>query len=301
MDSAVVGFNARSGGEDAAALAALLAGEETRVLVAIVVPLPPQEIGDPPIKAASGARTWQDVCTDLERRGRQVLLDRAEPLLAGLDVDTKVVLDDSAARALTWLCEEEAADLLVIGSAHRGKLGRLVMGTTADRLLNGSPCPVALAPRGFADSRPDSIARIGVGYDGSEPSRTAVREAAELAREHAAELRVIAVVDPSSHAEARVLGEAVDALSGQGLRDRRAEQVRAAAERELGKLASDVPTTAEIVHGDPVETLRDRSASLDLLVVGSRGYGALRRVLLGSVSIGLTQVARCPVIVMRGE
>ncbi len=296
----VVGFDARPGGEDAAALAALIANRKAAVLATIIMPLPPRVVGDPPLKAAAGARTWQDVCSDLERQGLEALADRALPLLPGLDVEREAILDDSTARALTWLCEREEADMLVLGPTHRGKLGRLAVGATADRLLNGSPCPVALAPRGFAGLDRGPIRTIGVGYDGSEASSLAVRAGAELALDHDAELRLIGVVDPDSHAEARVLGEALDALSGQGLRDRRAEQVREAVERELEELPAALRSTVEIVHGDPVATLRDRTRSLDLLVVGSRGYGALRRVLLGSVSIGLIRVAQCPVIVTRG-
>jgi nucleotide-binding universal stress UspA family protein len=296
----VLGFDARSGGEDAAALAALLATSKSAVLAAIIVPLPPRVIGDPPIKAAAGARTWQDVCSDLEHQGLEALAERALPLLSGLEVESTAILDDSTARALTWLCEREKADMLVIGSTHRGTLGRLAAGTTAERLLNGSPCPVALAPRGFAEAERGPIETVGVGYDGSEVSALAVQAAAELALEHGAELQLISVVDPDSHAEARVLGEALDALTGQGLRDRRADQAREAAERILDELPAALRRTVEIVHGDPVETLQARSSSLDLLVVGARGYGALRRVLLGSVSIGLTRVARCPVIVARG-
>src|SRR5680860_3557 len=94
----VVAFDARTGGEDAAALAALIAKPEAPILATIIVPLPPRVIGDPPLKAAAGARTWQDVCADLEHQGLRALADRALPLLQGLDVETQAILDDSAAR-----------------------------------------------------------------------------------------------------------------------------------------------------------------------------------------------------------
>jgi nucleotide-binding universal stress UspA family protein len=64
------------------------------------------------------------------------------------------------------------------------------------------------------------------------------------------------------------------------------------------ELDSGVPVEAETLVGDPAGILRDFSEGLDLLVVGSRGYGPLRAVLLGSVSRRLMTEAHCPVIVV---
>ncbi len=293
----VVAFDARAGGEDAAALAAALATGRGRVLATIVVPMPPGEIGEPPLRPSPEARTWQEITADLERQGGEALERMASSRLGGLEVEPRVLIDDSAGRGLTGLCERESAGLLVLGSTHRGRIGRLAPGTTVDRMLSGSPCPVALAPRGYAEAEPGPLERIGVGFDGSETSAQALRFAADLALAHGAALEVIGVVDLRSHAESRVVGEALDALVGRGLHDRRGEAIRDAAEVELGRLEGELPRTVEIVHGDPAAELLARSASLDLLVVGSRGYGPIRRVLLGSVSSELIASSECPMIV----
>lgn len=293
----VVAFDARPGGEDATALAALLATEGDRVLATIVVPMPPGEIGDPPLRPAPEAGTWQEIADDLERRGREVLERAALPRLVRFEVEPRVLIDDSAARGLTGLCERESAGLLVLGSTHRGRIGRLAPGSTVDRMLSGSPCPVALAPRGLAAAEPGPLERIGVGVDGSPESLQAVRFAADLALAHDAALELIGVVDLRSHAESRVVGEALDALAGRGLHDRRGELIREAAEAALAGLGEAPAGTVEIVHGDPAAELLARSASLDLLVLGSRGYGPIRRVLLGSVSSELTASAECPMII----
>ncbi len=75
---------------------------------------------------------------------------------------------------------------------------------------------------------------------------------------------------------------------------------RLAAERALrdtvDELGADVPVEVEALIGDPVELLVAASEHLDLLVCGSRGYGPLRAVLLGSVSGAVTMAARCAVI-----
>ncbi len=94
-----------------------------------------------------------------------------------------------------------------------------------------------------------------------------------------------------------MVGEALDALAGRGLHDRRGELIREAAEAALADLEEAPAGTVEIVHGDPAAELLARSASLDLLVLGSRGYGPIRRVLLGSVSSELTASAECPMII----
>lgn len=293
----VVAFDARPGGEDATSLAALLATEGDRVLATIVVPMPPGEIGDPPLRPSPDAGTWQEIADDLERQGREALERTALRRLGRLEVEPRVLIDDSAARGLTGLCERESAGLLVLGSTHRGRIGRLAPGSTVDRMLSGSPCPVALAPRGFAAAEPGPLERIGVGVDGSADSLQAVRYAADLALAHDATLELIGVVDLRSHAESRVVGEALDALAGQGLHDRRGEAIREAAETTLAGLGETPASTVEIVHGDPAAELIARSAALDLLVVGSRGYGPVRRVLLGSVSGELTTSAECPMII----
>jgi nucleotide-binding universal stress UspA family protein len=79
-------------------------------------------------------------------------------------------------------------------------------------------------------------------------------------------------------------------------------EYRVEAESQLRNVVADldsgVPVEAEALVGDPAEVLRDFSEGLDLLVVGSRGYGPLRAVLLGSVSRRLMTEAHCPVIVV---
>jgi nucleotide-binding universal stress UspA family protein len=55
---------------------------------------------------------------------------------------------------------------------------------------------------------------------------------------------------------------------------------------------------SEILEGDPVQRLAESSAGLAVLVLGSRGYGPVRSVLLGSVSSGVARTAACPVLIV---
>jgi nucleotide-binding universal stress UspA family protein len=117
---------------------------------------------------------------------------------------------------------------------------------------------------------------IGVAYVTGDEGLEALRNASALARRAGATLRVLSVVKPNR--EDRDLEEAIRQI--------------------VAVLAADVPVEVEIDAGDPAETLIGLSASLDVLVCGSRGYGPLRATLLGSVSRRLVVEARCPVIVL---
>ncbi|MGZ8475763.1 MAG: universal stress protein, partial [Candidatus Limnocylindria bacterium] len=71
-----------------------------------------------------------------------------EPLRAtvddGVTVETRTVPNPSPAHGLHELAEREEAGLIVVGSTHTGRIGRVLPGSTATRLLHGSPCPVAV-------------------------------------------------------------------------------------------------------------------------------------------------------------
>jgi nucleotide-binding universal stress UspA family protein len=196
----------------------------------------------------------------------------AEVRAWGLNVDYVRMQGASAARALHEAAQRNDAGLLVVGSSLRE--GRVLGGSTAERLLHGAPCAVGVVPPNWtADGSPRVI---GVAYVTGDEGLEALRNASALARRAGATLRVLSVVKPNR--EDRDLEEAIRQI--------------------VAVLAADVPVEVEIDAGDPAETLIGLSASLDVLVCGSRGYGPLRATLLGSVSRRLVVEARCPVIVL---
>jgi len=79
-----------------------------------------------------------------------------------------------------------------------------------------------------------------------------------------------------------------------------AEEVLAKVEQERGK-PNTAPTSIELLNGPPAEIIEEFLRPSDLLVIGSRGIGGVRRLLLGSVSSALVQTAPCPVVVVRPE
>ena len=110
-------------------------------------------------------------------------------------VSTRPIADVSAAKAIQTVAEREHASLVVLGSSGHGTVGRVLAGTTAERLLHGAPCPVAVAPNGFHAHDDLRIATIGVGYDGSAEADAAVDAAMTIAAALGARVRVIEVLE----------------------------------------------------------------------------------------------------------
>jgi nucleotide-binding universal stress UspA family protein len=222
----------------------------------------------------------------------------------GVRYECRKLRSTSAARALQAEAEIDGAALLIVGSSHRAGPRSVLAGSTAQHLLYGAPCAVGVAPLGWKpeDWRgPGKPAVIGVGYTDTEEGRQALESAHALARHLRAALRVISVVRENLKMRLESepgwingrFGNDVEDVEGEYrlLRDR---QVRA----HIAELGGDVPAEAETLIGDPAEVLVDMSDGLDLLVCGSRGYGPVRGVLLGSVTRRVIAESQAPVVVV---
>ena len=209
--------------------------------------------------------------------------------------ELRLVSGSSAAEALEQLATRENASLIVLGSSERSGIGRIVPGSTARRLLSGSTVPVAIAPRDY-QHEPDREPVIGVGFDGGPEAELALDWAAGLARSVGGRLRLVAVHQPIAFADVSVGALPTESV-GQALR----RQLREEVEKAVTRVASVGLETA-FRSGDPAGELAEASADMDLLVLGSRGYGPVRSVLLGSVSEATVAASTTPVVVVpRGQ
>jgi nucleotide-binding universal stress UspA family protein len=188
----------------------------------------------------------------------------------------KALPPSSVTRALQNVIDEEHASLVVVGSSKRGAIGRVAPGTTAQRLINGCARPVVVVPHGY--EVPRQLTTVGVAFVPPPDGESALHEAATIAQMSDADLRVLTAVKP---------GE-TDASAGP------TRQLDIA----LGEPAVSVRAESEVLVDDPVDALVSVSPHLDLLVMGSRGYGAQLGVLRGSVSRRVAMKARCPVLVV---
>ena len=215
----------------------------------------------------------------------------AKQTLEKLDVPgvTGMVLKaDSPARGLHDQAVATGAEMIVVGTTHHGPFGRLAPGSVGMHLLHGAPCPVVAVPAECGD-RP--IKTIGVAYDGRRESRAALEQADALAGQLGARLVVLGASQPAvmpvamagGYYPADVIEKAEQAF--QSMLDEAAAGTRSGAECHL-------------LGGAPAAALVDATSDIDLLVTGSRGYGSVRGVLLGSVSRHLVDHAHCPVVVV---
>jgi nucleotide-binding universal stress UspA family protein len=277
--SIVAGYDGRSEGRDAVALAAVLA----------------RALGEP-VEVACVYLTGEAVLgvtvAELEAEARRLAAEGAAALPEDVQGEGLAVAAGSPAHGLHDLAEARQPAAVVVGSSHRGAIGHVLAGNVASRLLSASPCPVAVAPRGFADRGQEPLQVIGVGFDDSAESWNALQRAAAIGVEGGAKLRLIHALEPR-------IAPALDPADSELL----TRELHVKREHALGRAAASVSkelhAETKLALGDPVRMLmHEADAGLDLLVLGSRGYGPVRRVLLGSVSTELVRSAPCPVLVV---
>lgn len=276
-----VGFDGSDGSRDALALGRQLCERLGAELVAIgVVPSPTGGSLMPALPA--------DAFTDLTEQAKVGLEKVAEEFGAA----TEMIESTSAARGLEELAERLEGDLLVLGCT-RTDTGKVRAGHKARVLMQGSTCAVALAPVGYRH-QPGEMSVIGAAVDGSPESLRALDAAVEVAGDAGA-IRVISVA--TDFAEAWGFWGATYALSELGEASRVFAQE--CLTEAIASLPESVAAEAVMPEGSAATELRRQSAAgLDMLCVGSRGYGPLRRVLLGSVTSELVREAGCPIVVM---
>jgi nucleotide-binding universal stress UspA family protein len=276
LDHLLVGFDGSAGGQDALELGRVLASPgKASVLVVAVFPYGPLPVGFEALQEAA-------------REDAEPLFVEARERLEGLSVETRAFGGGSPAWVMNDLCESEDIDLIVVGSPHRGAVGRVVLGSVAENLLHGAPCAVAVAPRGYAGAGHEAGLRvIAVAYDGSDPSKVALHRAQELALATGATLRILTVVGPL---------ESVPGFGGYvPVNPPQPDKVLEGALKAVGP---EVQAEGKRLDGPPAATLAAACEDdVDLLVAGSRSYGPALRALLGSVSTQLIHEAPCPVLV----
>ncbi len=273
FENVLVGVDGTPNGRDAIALAERLGGPDAALTLAHV-----QHGALRPVNA-SGHGVIED-----EREAPDELLAR-ERTAADVDAALVSVASSSPGRGLHDQAEEQGADLLVVGSCKRGRLGRAMLGDDTRASLNGASCAVAVAARGYAE-QPATLATVGVGYDGSDESEAAYGAARAIAERYGASLRAMDVVSLPPYA----FGGVAPPMPTDSL-----ELLLAEAGERLSTLEG---VEARAVYGAVGEELAAFSDELDLLVVGSRGYGPWKRLMLGSTANYLVSHARCSLLVL---
>ncbi len=297
----LVGYVPTEQGADAAALGvdlAALCGADL-LLVSVVRGLWIEHAGEqigPPL-VHSGGRD----------RAAAALKEAAAELsvMSGMgQVERRLEVSSSAARGLHDAAVSERADLIVVGSSHHGPVGRVLLGSVGERLLNGAPCAVAIAPRSHAVRQRRDIRLIAAAFGASSEAQLALGAAHDLALRTGAALHVLMVIEPPAAIPGQFvplpgLEPLITIERGEALQ-RQEQSAQRALDAALAEVAGEATVQRRVLFGgDPATAILELvDANVDLLVLGSRAYGPVRRALVGSVSSAVVRHAPCPVLVM---
>jgi nucleotide-binding universal stress UspA family protein len=208
-----------------------------------------------------------------------------------------------AAEEVIDLSEELETGLIVLGSRGKGRIRRLLMGSVSDSVVRHAHCPVLVVrwkPVVFP-------AKILLATDGSEDAVLAAQSAADLAARTRSELHVTHVGKVLSHGvgvKASYVGGEVGPLpaDSQELLDKESKELLEAQLTRMREAGGSV-TEAHLMSGRADEEIifLAEGVGADLVVVGSRGLGGIRRARLGSVADSVVRHTHCPVLVVRRE
>lgn len=216
---------------------------------------------------------------------RDVLRKAGRP--AGPPSASSVAVRGRAAEVLTRASEH--AELVVVGTRSAGVLSRGVLGSVSASVLHHAHCPVVVVPD--AHDRPDARRRVVVGVDHSPSSMHALAWSAEEAERRSWPLVPVLVRQAGSPGSGRS-GEVPDLAQ---LEASERASLTTAAQRH----APGLTVEPEVLSGHAAHALLQFTSPGDLVVLGARGRGGFRSLLLGSTSTAVAEHAQCPVVVIR--
>lgn len=290
----VVGYAPHKGGRGALDLGLALAHARGEPMA--VVTVVPRQWSTPSLARidAEYAEYARQVGEYAEQQARSYLSDTS------VDVPTtfRATPGRSVSATLIAVVEELGAGTLVVGSAVESQVGRIVTGSTAEKLLHSCPVPLAVSPREYRSVAAAGFTRVTCAFSDSSAIRM-VGDAAALAARLGAELRVASFgVRGATMYPPEVGLSAEDAVLDSWVKQAEAAQRRLVAE---GVIGSEVPCVVATGRGWGEAMSAVDWRTRELLVLGSSPSGALARVFLGSRARKLIRHSPVPVIVLPGR
>lgn len=270
-------------GDDAAVLAAAITRAVDGDLVLASI--------EPELELVMPGADWRRM-----RRETKAMLGRTRDAFAPT-ARSCIASDLSTARGLRRILGREHRQLVVCGSSHRGDSGGVSIGHTTRQLVGDGRYALAIAPRGLSGHGKLAIRRVGVGYDGGPEAHAALAWAATIAEGAGANLSVRGVIDdrvpalgwPSLWIEP--FRECWDEVM-----DEEVAKLRTRIEAATAGLS--MPVTVTVDRDAAAASLIDLSLTCDLLVIGSRRWGPMARLLLGGTGEALVRGAYCSLLIV---
>lgn len=286
--------------ERAVPFAASIAGDGGTVVLLEV--LPEAE----PLRKPLGAITMsadevQTMLSDLATQD----LDRAESRWADLTGNVTIVKETQAGDAASVIldrAEADGVDLICMSSSGRGALGRVALGSVADKVVRTTTVPTLIVrhidlPAG-QEAAP--LNRVIVPLDGSDRAMLALPVASALAKRFGASIELISAVDlPQVVSPAMAYGGAFAADYYTEMEQESTKAADAHLDEAVVALAdSGASVSKHVMLGSAVGAVIDFAQHGDVVVMTTRGQGGLRRWLLGSVAEKLIRDCPAPVLIV---
>lgn len=270
-------------------LAADLAGR-TKAQVDVVHVLDPM-VAASPTNFAPEADLSGGLLLEYAQEGQQAVLQNAGKIFDQAHVSYRTHAEiGQPVHRIHEVATEQKSDLIVIGSRGLSTWPAILLGSTSEGVARHAPCPVLVVrgePRGFS--------HLMIASDSSEGSVHAVRAGMEFAKAYSAEVSVLNVFQP----HVVYPGVSNDSLDSEVY----AAQVRDAIAHQVDPIAREAGISFRLCQevGHPAEVLVGFAEiqNADLIVVGSRGLGGFKGLLLGSVSARVLHHAHCSILVVR--
>lgn len=237
---------------------------------------------------------------DIEDAARDDLSDRlrdlAEPLeQRGWTVE-RLVVRGRPASAIIETARDREVDLVVTGSRGHGALRSMLLGSVANEIAGGAPCPVLVA-------RTPSVSRLVVATDGSTAARAipAQLEAMGAFSGMPADVVAVSIPDQPGFEMAVTLYTLGDERLAEQRRELRRQFAVDATDMRERLAAIGLEPTDHVRAGDPAHEILGLAEEVgaDLIVTGTRGLSGIERLFLGSVARNVLVHARCSVLIVR--
>jgi len=284
----IVGYMATPSGEDGLSLGVLIA-RSLGAAIDICLVIPPEHTVPARVPADPG---YEGV---LVEHAREWLAEAHKAVPDDVEAQTHLSVHDSPAQGLLNEATRLEAQLIVVGAAEHGLLGRHSLGTVSTELLHSSHVPVVLAPRGIRHSKVGRVRELTCAI-GTEPGSDAdvlLRTAVGACEQLHTPLRLVSLV---------VVGHSLLGLRGARAQADEAELQSARERLEAARsvVPPEVPVTTEIVQGATVESAISNLEwhDGDMLMVGSSRLAAARRLFLGSKAAKMLRVIPVPMVVV---